>query len=311
MRQLGLAMSVLLLVGCSLFERPAGEGPGPRMVREDRNSLPPPTDGVPRKRVLVLPFLDANSERAPEFREKARQAFLMDLNRTGSLLAVDANELKVNPLQSLSGGQFKLEDIAKNSRDLGVSALLEGKIMDLRVSRSADQVGIVRKMTTTFEAVVRVRLAHARSGKEFFNTTKTVTVEQPGVRVAERTQSDRFIEENPQFLITIVKDAFLDFSPQIVAAMDRLVWEGRIAAINRDRIYLNVGRLSGIQVGDLLRVTESGEDVYDPESGSHIGQVPGRQKGTLEVVSFFGTDGSIAIVHSGSGFKENDKVELY
>ena len=34
-------------------------------------------------------------------------------------------------------------------------------------------------------------------------------------------------------------------------------------------------------------------------------------KGTLEVISFFGTDGSIAVIHSGSGFRENDKVELY
>ncbi len=103
----------------------------------------------------------------------------------------------------------------------------------------------------------------------------------------------------------------LDFTPQVLASLDKVSWEGRIAAINGDRIYLNVGRVSGLQVGDLLKVTEDGDDVYDPESGSHIGRVPGRLKGTLEVISYFGNDGAIAVIHSGSGFKENDKVELY
>ncbi|MBX3041952.1 MAG: hypothetical protein KF789_14695 [Bdellovibrionaceae bacterium] len=310
LRTLGFSLFAFLLVGCSLFE-PRPQGP-PRMTLQDSNNLSGKAlDGSPRKRVMVLPFLDANSDRSADFREQARRAFLMDLNRTGSMLAVDSQDMKLDAMKSVEGGEFRFADLSKSSKDMGVAALLEGKIIDLRVKRSADTVGIMRKMTTTFEAVVRVRMAHARTGKEFFNTTKTVTLEQDGVRLGERTETDRFIRENPQFLVTIVKDAFLDFTPQIAAALDRLVWEGRIAAISGDRVYLNVGRQSGLQIGDLLRVSESGEDVFDPQSGGHIGQVPGRQKGTLELVSFFGTDGSIAIVHSGGGFKENDKVELY
>ncbi|HRO67962.1 MAG TPA: hypothetical protein PL182_10395 [Pseudobdellovibrionaceae bacterium] len=308
-RTLGFSLFAFLLVGCSLFE-PRTQGPR-RMTLQESNNLPARTDGAPRKRVMVLPFLDAAPDRSAEFREQARRAFLMDLNRSGSMLAVDSLEMKLDAMKSVEGGEFRFADLAKQAKDMGVAALLEGKILDIRVKRTADTVGIMRKMTTTFEAVVRVRMAHARTGKEFFNTTKTVTLEQDGVRLGERTETDRFIRENPQFLVTIVKDAFLDFTPQIVSALDRLVWEGRIAALSGDRIYLNVGRLSGLQIGDLLRVSESGEDVFDPQSGGHIGQVPGRQKGTLEVVSFFGTDGSIAVIHSGGGFKENDKVELY
>jgi len=81
--------------------------------------------------------------------------------------------------------------------------------------------------------------------------------------------------------------------------------------INGDRIFLNVGRISGVQVGDLLRVTEEGEEVFDPQTGVFIGKSPGRLKGTLEVTSYFGQDGSIAVLHSGANFKENDRVEQY
>lgn len=69
--------------------------------------------------------------------------------------------------------------------------------------------------------------------------------------------------------------------------------------------------MSGLQVGDILKVTEEGHEVYDPETGAYIGNAPGRMKGTLEVISYFGKDGAISILHSGSGIKENDKVELY
>jgi hypothetical protein len=34
-------------------------------------------------------------------------------------------------------------------------------------------------------------------------------------------------------------------------------------------------------------------------------------KGSLEVISYFGQDGAIAVIHSGSGFKENDRIEMY
>jgi hypothetical protein len=81
--------------------------------------------------------------------------------------------------------------------------------------------------------------------------------------------------------------------------------------VSGERVFINAGRLSGLQVGDILKVTEEGDDVYDPENGRFIGTAPGRLKGTIEVVSYFGRDGAIAVVHSGSGFQENDRVELY
>lgn len=303
-------MSLFAFAGCESFQRQNDDGP--RKTVTERNQLSAKrTDSGPRKRLLVLPFLDSDPNRAPAFREKARQAFLADLNRTGEVLAVDSDELKTDPMKALENGEFRLKDVAAQAKDLGVSAILEGKIIDLRVKRSADAVGIVRHMTTAFEAVVRVRMASSRGGAEIFNTVKTVTVEQGDVRVAERVESDKFIRDNPQILQVIVKDAFLDFTPQILQTLGKVSWEGRIAAFTGDRIYLNVGKISGLQIGDLLKVTEAGDDVFDPESGSHIGRVPGRMKGTLEVISFFGTDGSIAVIHSGSGFKENDKVELY
>jgi hypothetical protein len=116
---------------------------------------------------------------------------------------------------------------------------------------------------------------------------------------------------SPELVKEAVYSAYQGMILPLVKAMDKLNWNGRIALVNGERIFLNAGKLTGINVGDILKVSEQGEDVYDPATGALIGQAPGRMKGTLEVVSFFGKDGCITIVHSGSGFKENDQVELY
>lgn len=299
---------VFSLLACTTLDR---NSPSMRREVKDVNYEARKEDASPRKRLMILPFLDSSDKRPQELRDRARNAFITDLNRSGEVIALDSKELNLDLSKMMEGGQYKLLDIAKAAQALGVNAVLEGKIIDIRIKRKSDNVGVVRHLTTAFEVVAQVRVVTGRSGRELFNTVKTVTVEEQGVRVAERVETDKFLANNPELIDVIVKDAFLDFSPQVIASLDKVTWEGRIAAINGDRLYLNVGRVSGLQVGDLLKVTEDGDDVYDPESGTHIGRVPGRLKGTLEVISYFGNDGSIAIIHSGSGFRENDRVELY
>jgi hypothetical protein len=296
------------LAACQTIDRTSGVA---RREVKDQSSVSKSNDGQPRKRLVVLPFLDASPTRPEFLRDKARAEFIKELNKTGELVAVDSRDIKSEVLKPAEKGEYDLKEIAKQGQSLGANAILEGKILDIRVSRKADNVGLVRQMKSEFEAVIRVRIVNTRGGQEVFNTVKTVNLEEPTVRVAERVETDKFLQNNPEIIENIVKDAFLDFVPQVVGALSKVGWEGRIAALNGDRIYLNVGRVSGLQVGDLLKVLDQGDDVYDPESGGHIGAVPGRLKGTLEVISYFGNDGAIAVIHSGSGFKENDRIEIY
>jgi len=140
---------------------------------------------------------------------------------------------------------------------------------------------------------------------------KNVTLEEAQTRVAENASADRMLQTNPELIERLITDAFLDFQNQIFSTLDKIAWEGRIAMISGDRIFLNVGRLSGLQVGDVLKVTEEGDEIFDPQTGNFIGKSQGRLKGTLEVISYFGQDGAVSLIHSGSGFKENDRIELY
>lgn len=268
-------------------------------------------DSGPRKRVVILPFIDERDDRPLEWKKEAEDKFMGELNLSEDVIALNAEDLKITTEKYFQGGQFNLGDMARESKDLGVSAFLEGKILDIRVQQKTDAVGIFRQMKTTFEVKVKMRLASAKNGRELFNTTKTVTVEESNVRTSQSMDLEKFLNTQPGLLKNLVSESFLDFEPQIRESLSKIVWEGRIAGFSGDRIFLNVGRISGLQVGDVLKVSEEGDEIFDPQSGQFIGKVPGRIKGTLEVVSYFGQDGSVAVIHSGAGFKENDRVEIY
>lgn len=83
---------------------------------------------------------------------------------------------------------------------------------------------------------------------------------------------------------------------------DKISWEGRIVKISGGKVFINAGRASGLNLGDILKVMTPGEDVYDPVSGTYMGRSAGQPKGTLEIIDYLGNDGAVSSIHSGGGF---------
>lgn len=268
-----------------------------------------------KKRVVVLPFLDKKNLRSEETLKKAQDAFMDALNQSGELIAIDSSVLKLDLKKYVKNNMYDLKAIALASNKVGVSALLEGRLIDMRFQNEdltkVDNSSSQKMRSVVFEVVVHSRMMNVRSEQELFNMVKTVTIDDKNSQLPENITSDNFFGRNGELTELLIKDAFLDYNAKLVEALKFITWEGRIAALQGERIYLNVGRISGVQVGDILKVVEDGNEIYDPELGYHVGKVQGRVKGTLEIVGFFGQDGAISVVHSGAGFKENDRVEIY
>lgn len=310
------AVTVMLaLSGCSLLgaNRQVGidsqkQGPEIRDVPiEARESKDAPL----RKRVMVLPFINGGLSRSEEAGKVAREAFLRQLRRTDEFVVVANSDFPKEISAFLKAGEYDLEAMGKIAAAMGISAILEGRILEVKARRVGDEVGLVRKIRARMNARVQIRMVNTRNGSIILNETREAEAEEATTRVAERASSDRDLADDPILIESVVTRAFQTTVPRIVNAIEKLSWEGRVALVKGERVYLNAGRLSGLQIGDILRISEEGEDVHDPETGSYIGRVPGRLKGTVEVVSYFGKDGAISVLHSGSGFRENDLVELY
>jgi TolB-like protein len=316
MTKIFFAVTVALaLSGCSLLS-------ANRQVGIDNQKLGPEIRDVPleareskdaplRKRVMVLPFINGGLSRSEDAGRVAREAFLRQLRRTDEFVVVANSDFPKEISAFLKAGEYDLEAMGKIAAAMGISAIIEGRILEVRARRVGDEVGLVRKIRARMNARVQIRMVNTRNGSIILNETREAEAEEATTRVAERAASDRDLADDPILIESVVTRAFQSTLQRIVNAVEKLSWEGRVALVKGERVYLNAGRLSGLQIGDILRISEEGEDVHDPETGSYIGRDPGRLKGTVEVVSYFGKDGAISVLHSGSGFRENDLVELY
>ena len=304
----------LSVTGCSLLgaNRQVGidklAGPEIRDVSFDARET---KDAPLRKRIMVLPFLNVTMGKSEQAGKVARETFLRQLHKTDEFVIVANSDFPKSTSAFIKGQEYDLEAMGKIAAAMGISAIIEGKILDVRAKRVGDEVGLVRKIRARMNARVQIRMVNTRNSSIVLNETREAEAEESTTRLAERASSDRDLEDDPILIESVVTRAFQSTLQRIVNAVEKLSWEGRVALIKGERVYLNAGRLSGLQIGDILRISEEGEDVHDPETGSYIGRVPGRLKGTVEVVSYFGKDGAISVLHSGSGFRENDLVELY
>tara|TARA_B100000749_G_scaffold280899_1_gene280986 strand:- start:59306 stop:60250 length:945 start_codon:yes stop_codon:yes gene_type:complete len=302
------------LVGCGLAS-PKRSG-SVQLAKAPVSTVPVPYQARPgeklKKRIMVLPFLDEKLTRNNHVKELARRSVVRELLRTNEFVVINNNDFPTDLAKFLNeSNEYDIEKIAKVAHGLGISSVLEGKIMEVRAKRIGDQVGLFREIKAQVETRVRIRLAASKNGKVLMNEERSASIESSTTRFAEHSYSDRQLEQDPMLVNKSVLKAFYSAIGNVVRTVDKIDWEGRIAMVSGDRVFINAGRLSGLQVGDILKVTEPGEEIFDPERGLFLGYAPGRMKGTLEVVSYFGKDGSITVVHSGSGFSENDRVELY
>ena len=277
-----------------------------------------PDQVSPKKRIVVLPFLDKEpSKRGVDVLINARVAFVNALNEKEKYILLEPNQIGLDAKNYVSDAQglYDLQklaaDLIKEERSTSISSLLEGQVIEVRLKQAADQVGLIRDMKSSYEVVVRLRLVSVHNGQELFHTVKTVSLQEQSTRVVERAREDEIFAKNPELVEILIKDAFLDYANQIEEALNTVRWEGRIAAVRGEKFYLNVGQVSGVKIGDIMKVVENPSEVYDSQMGYELGKVPGKVKGTLEVISYFGQDGAVGVIHSGAGFKESDRVEFY
>lgn len=299
------------LSACSLLDTRMNQKSLRPETRDVSNQARGSNDQSPRKRVMVLPFIDGTGGRSDAAAKVARETLTRGLKQTGDFVVVAIADFPKDPASYIKNGEYDLETMGKIGGGLGLAGIIEGRVIEVKAKRVGDAVGIVREIRAKITATVQIRMVNTKNGSLLLNETRTADIEDTTTRVGERAFSDRNLENDPKLIESVVTEAFRTTIPKILQAVEKQSWEGRVAMVKGDRIYLNSGRLTGLNIGDIMKVTEEGEDIYDPENGSLIGKAPGRLKGTVELISYFGKDGAIGIVHSGSGFRENDRVELY
>jgi hypothetical protein len=309
MSPLGLIISPILLVilffqACAPMtrRRPINQS-GPIKRVSDFNPI--------KKKIALLTFYNESEMGGDDLAIVATEEFRREISRSREfLIDPDAERIFGNSKEIYAGGGVKLVQLARKAKMSGVNIVIFGRIKEVRIRQKSDEVGFVRKVKSLAETYVEIKAYDVLSNKELFTETVDGNISDDNLKFYQSPTEDN-LAYRQELLRYSVKVAVRKFVPKIVKIGSRLDWVGRVAKIIGTRIYINAGRSSGINIGDILKVITEGQEVYDPESGAMIGVSQGEVKGTLEVVDYFGDDGAITILHSGGSVTEGDFVQLY
>ena len=283
-----------------------------RPIRQANNIINRVTEFNPiKKKVALLSFYNESPLGGPDLAVVATEEFRREINRSREfILDTEAENIFGNSKEIYAGGGVKLVQLARKAKMSGVNIVIFGRIKEARVRQKSDEIGFVRKVKSLAETYVEFKAYDVLSNKELFTETLDGNISDDNLKYFQ-SESEENLAYRQDLLRYSVKVAVRKVIPKVIKIGSRLDWMGRVAKIIGTRIYVNAGRSSGLNLGDILKVITEGQEVFDPESGAMIGISQGEVKGTLEVVDYLGEDGAIAILHSGGSVTEGDFIQLY
>jgi hypothetical protein len=264
-----------------------------------------------KKKIALLPFYNESPMGGEDLAITATEEFRREMSKARDfIIDPEGERIFGNSKEIYAGGGIKLAQLARKAKLSGVNIVVFGRIKEARIRQKSDEIGFVRKVKSLAESYVEIKVYDVLSNKELFTDTMDGNVSDDNLRFYQAESEDN-LGYRQDLLRYSVKVAVRKFIPKVIKIGSKLDWMGRVAKIIGTRIYINAGRSSGINIGDILKVITEGQEIFDPESGAMIGVAQGEVKGTLEVVDYFGGDGAVCILHSGGSVTEGDFVQLY
>jgi hypothetical protein len=264
-----------------------------------------------KKKIALLKMFNESPFGKEDLAVTATEEFRKELSRTKDyVIDPEAAQMFGSSKEIYSGGGVKLAQLARKAKLAGVNLVVFGRITHARIRQKTDEIGMVRKTKSYAESEIEVRVFDVLSNKEVLIEKSDGNINDSSFRffMSERGTN---LQYRRSLLRYSVRVAVKRLIPKLAKLGAKLDWTGRVAKIIGSKVYINAGRKSGINVGDILKIITEGQEIFDPETGALLGVSKGEVKGTLEVLDFFGPDGAVAILHSGGSVTEGDFVQLY
>jgi len=247
-----------------------------------------------KRRVIVLPIADQTNYKEEHMGELATRRLISRLESTGTIICVDPNTI------NLSNTLTSQESMKTLNELYGVQAIIKGVLSDIYTSSTKIE-GKDDKETS---------FAISRISVEIYNTETGIILKQLSGRNPVFLTKERGDLSSEKAKIKAIDLSIEVIAEDILKAILSLDWHARIASLENGKIYINAGRLSGLEKGNILEVYSPGEQIVDTKTKTPLGKIKGSFKGELEVSELFGVDASWAKVKKGSNFSPTDLVYL-
>jgi hypothetical protein len=258
-------------------------------------TLSSPVSSMTKRRILVLPVEDRTSYKKEHLGELATRRLISRLENTNAVICVDPGTLafKGKPTDPL---------VMKVLNEVhGIQAVLKGTLSNVYTTTSKMD-GKDRTEEASF--------AISNMIVDVYSTETMTLLKQVSGRnsvVLSREEGEMNSEKSRVKSVDLSIETLAD---DLLRSVLSIEWHARIASLGNGRIYINAGRLSGINAGTTLEVYEAGIEVLDSRTKQPLGKTKGIYKGQVRVAELFGVDASWATPVKGGGFSSSDFVYL-
>jgi hypothetical protein len=263
------------------------------LLEEETLAISPSKPVLPRlkKKVLIAYFDDRTTQGEEVFGDWVAEKLMKEVSRR-TLQVLFADYQMVKEFFKKKGTDLKNLETSKGLQYLnevfGVHALVAGELSGPYVfttKTTTDQEG-------TASAIIKIdmRLVDTFTGK----TLKNLSGHNPVIAAKEKGS---FSEEKAK--IKAIDVTIANLGRSLAKELDGMDWFCRIAKVEGEEVYLNAGKLTGLQVGDVM-------EVFRPGGSGGSGEV----KGKIRVSAFLGLDASMGKLVQGKDPDVNDILKL-
>lgn len=240
------------------------------------------------------------------------------LMQTGRFLVVERQNLEdvLKEQQLGASGMVNEQTSAKVGDLVGAQILIRGAVTEFQEKTGGSAGGFA---LPKFGIGVKTASAHVAIDIKIYDVTTGVVldakniskeIKESGLAMAANVHGIKFggaeFQKTP--VGKAVRECINEAVEYVTIRMDKVAWQARIALVNGEKIYINIGEGGGIKVGDVFTVYRPGTEIVDPETGISLGFEESRVASIRvdKVTDKF----SIASATEGAGIKKKDIVRL-
>lgn len=286
-------MSVLLLVilgGCSPSTT----------VKEKQTMTIDKTKGMVglKRRIGVVDFENKTAYGQARLGTSASDILITELAKSGKFIVVERDKINAIMAEQKLGmsGAIDPNTAAQVGKILGLNAIVTGSISQFGSDTEGSEYLITQSKSQVVKCTVDIRVVDAETGQILYaDSGSGVATKHTGGVFGLGTQSsyDESLDGDA------LRAAIVKFTNNIIEQVEKKPWSCRIADVDGQNIYLNAGHDSGLPQGTKLIAYHVGRPIKDPTTGLVIGNTED-QVGEIKVQRYFGDDGSVATLSSGS-----------
>ncbi len=263
------------------------------LLEEETLAVSPSKPVLPRlkKKVLITYFDDRTTQGEEVFGDWVAEKLMKEVTRR-TLQVLFADYQMVKEFYEKKGVDPKNLEMSKSLQYLnevfGVHALVAGELSGPYVFTTKT----TKDQEATASAIIKIdmRLVDTFTGK----TLKNLSANNPIIAAKEKGS---FSEEKAK--VKAIDVTIANLGRSLVKELDGMDWFCRIAKVEGEEVYINAGRLTGLQVGDVM-------EVFRPGGSGEQGEV----KGKVRISAFFGIDASMGRLIQGKNPDVNDILKL-